>query len=143
MAAALPMPEEAKFRDTFSLLAWWIVGITAALSIAGEKMPWLAYHIAWPLILFAAWGLGWLIESTPWRKLAERNALLVLGVGTVFITSLGADNLRLQIAAVELCHQCMREVVGFDISVKNSPVHVFDYNPSYPRRQFVVAFHIS
>ncbi|HEY5982361.1 MAG TPA: flippase activity-associated protein Agl23 [Anaerolineales bacterium] len=82
--------EEAKFRDTFSLLAWWIVGITAALSIAGEKMPWLAYHIAWPLILFAAWGLGWLIESTPWRKLAEHNALLVLGVGTVFITSLGA-----------------------------------------------------
>jgi uncharacterized protein YraI len=27
-------------------------------------------------------------------------------------------------------------VVWFDVSVKNSPVHVFDYNPSYPRRRF-------
>lgn len=36
----------------------------------------------------------------------------------------------------------MREIVGFDISVKNSSVHVFDYNLLYKRRRSVVAFHI-
>jgi uncharacterized protein (TIGR03663 family) len=79
-----------RFGTTFSLLLWWIVGSFAAFSTAGEKMPWLTYHMAWPLILFAAWGIGWLIDTTPWQKLRERNALLVLGVGAVFLLSLGA-----------------------------------------------------
>ena len=77
------------FRNTLSLLGWWIVGSFAAFSIAGEKMPWLTYHMTWPLILFGAWGLGWLIETTPWQRLRERNAMLVLGVAAVFFTSLG------------------------------------------------------
>jgi hypothetical protein len=52
-------------------------------------------------------------------------------------------NLCLKIPPVELSHQRVSDVIWFDISVENSPVHVFDYNPSYQRRQFVVAFHIS
>jgi hypothetical protein len=46
------------------------------------------------------------------------------------------------VAAVEFCHQRVRKIVGFDAAVKNSSVHVLDYNPVYKRRRFVVAFHI-
>ena len=42
-------------RQRFRLfLVVWAVGITLALSYAGEKMPWLLVHIALPLILLAA-----------------------------------------------------------------------------------------
>jgi predicted membrane-bound mannosyltransferase/sugar lactone lactonase YvrE len=79
-----------RFANTFSVLVWWIAGSFAAFSFAGEKMPWLTYHLAWPMILFAAWGIGWLIETTPWQRMRERNALLVLGVAATFFLSLGA-----------------------------------------------------
>lgn len=54
-----------------------------------------------------------------------------------------ARYLGVEIATIEFCHQRMCNVIGLDVAVKNSPVHLFDYNPSIPRRQFVVAFHIS
>ncbi len=50
--------------------------------------------------------------------------------------------LRMKVPTVELSHECMSKIVGFDVSVKNSSVHVFDYNPLYKRRRSVVAFHI-
>jgi predicted membrane-bound mannosyltransferase len=83
-------PTESSFPNTFSLLVWWILGSFAAFGIAGEKMPWLTVHLAWPLILFAAWGIGRLIDTTPWRRLNQHNALLVAGASLVFLTSLGA-----------------------------------------------------
>lgn len=55
---------------------------------------------------------------------------------------LGPQYLGLKVPTVELSHEGMSEVVGFDVSVKNSSVHVFDYNPLYKRRRSVVAFHI-
>jgi len=81
--------EDDNSRNTFGLLAWWITGSFAAFSIAGEKMPWLTYHLVWPLVLLAAWGIGWLIDTTSWRRLRERNAVLVLGMAAVFFASLG------------------------------------------------------
>jgi predicted membrane-bound mannosyltransferase/sugar lactone lactonase YvrE len=86
----LPNPENAKFINMFSLLVWWIFSITVALSIAGEKMPWLTYHIAWPMILLAGWGLGQVIDSTDWQALRERKPALVLGITFVFLTSFSA-----------------------------------------------------
>lgn len=42
--------------DAFArFLVFWILGIWAALSWAGEKMPWLNVHIALPVALLAAW----------------------------------------------------------------------------------------
>ncbi len=55
---------------------------------------------------------------------------------------LRADNLRVHIPAVKLRHKRMSHVVRFDVSVKNSSVHVFDYNALYKRRRSVVAFHL-
>lgn len=83
-------PAEKNFPNTFSLLVWWIVGSIAALSIAGEKMPWLTYHLTWPMILFAGWGLGWVIDTTDWQRLRQQKALLVLGTIFVFFTSFAA-----------------------------------------------------
>lgn len=75
----------SSFPVFFGLLSWWVVGSILAFSIAGERMPWLTYHMAWPMILLTAWGIGQIIETTvprlaferPWRTLL---ALLVLVV---------------------------------------------------------------
>jgi predicted membrane-bound mannosyltransferase/sugar lactone lactonase YvrE len=53
-----------------SLLVFWSVSSLALFSYAGEKMPWLTIHIAMPMILAAAWGFGWMLESVPWGRLA-------------------------------------------------------------------------
>ena len=46
-------------RDALAaLLAWWFGGSFVALSYAGEKMPWLLVHLALPLALLAALGVG-------------------------------------------------------------------------------------
>jgi len=68
------------FSNTFSLLGWWVVTSIIALSYAGERMPWLTYHMAWPMVLLGGWGLGSLIESIEWdkRKMAENTLKLVL-----------------------------------------------------------------
>lgn len=49
----------ARRRDAFAIfVGWWFLGSLAALSYAGEKMPWLTVHLAIPLALLAAYGLG-------------------------------------------------------------------------------------
>ena len=40
------------------LLLWWLLSTFVALSFAGEKMPWLAVHLAVPLALLAGRALG-------------------------------------------------------------------------------------
>ena len=61
-------PVEQNFTNTFGLLFWWIVTSVIALSYAGERMPWLTYHMAWPMILFTGWGLGYVIDSIHWER---------------------------------------------------------------------------
>ena len=59
-------------------LVYWSLSSLIAYSIAGEKMPWLTVHIAMPLALSAAWGLGYLVEVFPWKKFASRDGLMGL-----------------------------------------------------------------
>ncbi|MBI5840055.1 MAG: TIGR03663 family protein [Chloroflexi bacterium] len=80
--------EEANFPNTFSLLTWWSFTIIIALSLAGERMPWLTYHMAWPMILITGWALGHIVETTDWQGLCERRAPLVLATTAIFITSI-------------------------------------------------------
>ncbi|HEX9013963.1 MAG TPA: flippase activity-associated protein Agl23, partial [Anaerolineaceae bacterium] len=40
------------------LVIWWGMGITGALSLAGEKMPWHTVQVVVPFILLAAWLAG-------------------------------------------------------------------------------------
>jgi predicted membrane-bound mannosyltransferase len=56
-------------------LTIWFLAILAALSWAGEKMPWLVTHIALPGTLLAASLLGELVER--WWSVARRTSWVV------------------------------------------------------------------
>ncbi len=74
---------------TLALFLFWALTSLVAYSIAGEKMPWLTVHIAVPFLISAAWGFGYLIETTPWQKLKGHHAWLALILVPVALTSLG------------------------------------------------------
>ncbi len=73
----LPDTDDKKI-PVLLFLIYWSISSLIAYSIAGEKMPWLTVHIAMPLALSAAWGLGYLTEVLPWKKLFSKNGLLGL-----------------------------------------------------------------
>lgn len=79
--------EEKNFTHTFSLLVWWSIISVAALSYAGERMPWLTYHMAWPMILITGWALGRIIETTDWANLVRKNIPLTVATLAVFMAS--------------------------------------------------------
>jgi predicted membrane-bound mannosyltransferase/DNA-binding beta-propeller fold protein YncE len=81
-------PEALNFNNTFSLLVWWCVSSVAAFSYAGEKMPWLTYHMAWPMILLTGWGLGYLVERFDWDAFARRKTWIILALTFLFASSL-------------------------------------------------------
>ncbi len=82
---------EFNFNNTFSLLVWWSISSIIAFSYAGEKMPWLTYHITLPMILITGWVLGHLTKTLEWDELRGRNPWLVLILLFVFVTSLTAS----------------------------------------------------
>jgi predicted membrane-bound mannosyltransferase len=53
------------------LAGWWAAMIFIGLTLAGEKMPWLATHIAIPFILLAAW--LWTLVSRAWSAVRRGN----------------------------------------------------------------------
>ena len=79
--------EERNFPNTFGLLVWWSVITVVAFSYAGERMPWLTYHMAWPIILLTGWALGRVIDTTDWGKLKGRGIPLALAMLAIFIAS--------------------------------------------------------
>ena len=63
------------------LLVWWLAGTFIALTLAGEKMPWLSVHIALPLALVAAYAVGRWVP--PWlRALRGKGANVFAWSGT-------------------------------------------------------------
>ena len=79
---------ELNYANTFSLLLWWIVTSVIALSYAGERMPWLTYHMAWPMALIAGWGIGQLIEKIKWSSLRPTRTTLTLILTVLFLIGL-------------------------------------------------------
>jgi predicted membrane-bound mannosyltransferase/DNA-binding beta-propeller fold protein YncE len=78
---------ENNFSKTFSLLVWWSISSIIALSYAGERMPWLTYHMAWPMILLAGWGIAELIKKVALESLQPaRLALSIATTALVIIT---------------------------------------------------------
>lgn len=80
-------------RSFVLFLVWWGLWIFIALSVAGEKMPWLSTHIAIPFILLTGWGIGQLIEgvlalpeqSARWRIFAQ--SFVLSGITLLAITT--------------------------------------------------------
>lgn len=75
---------------TFPLLLWWSISSIIAYTIAGEKMPWLTYHITLPMILITGWMLGKIIERVNWVHFKRNLGGLLIGLGLIFILGLGA-----------------------------------------------------
>ncbi len=79
--------EEKNFPNTFSLLLWWSIISVIAFSFAGERMPWLTYHMAWPMIMITGWALGRIIDTTDWTKLKEQRVPLTMAALAIFVVS--------------------------------------------------------
>ena len=74
-----------------ALLSFWVITSILAYTIAGEKMPWLTVHMAWPMVLLGGWTIGQVIEATDWTIFRERRGWLLLTLLLVFLVSgLGA-----------------------------------------------------
>ena len=69
----------------FLLLAFWSLTSLIAYPLAGEKMPWLTVHIAFPLILLTAWGFQKLMAKLDWKSFSEKNGWLVILLLLVFL----------------------------------------------------------
>ena len=76
------------FGVFFGLLVWFAISSIAAFTVAGERMPWLTYHMTWPMILLAGWMIGQVIESVsaqftedgPWRSALSLLVLTVFAI---------------------------------------------------------------
>ena len=84
----IALSEEKNFSNTFSLLLWWSIISVIAFTFAGERMPWLTYHMAWPMILITGWALGRIIDTTNWEKLKEQRVPLTIATLAIFVASI-------------------------------------------------------
>jgi uncharacterized protein (TIGR03663 family) len=85
-----PARPASEGNHTFSLLFWWSISSFIAFTIAGEKMPWLTYHITLPMILITGWALGQVIERMDWEQFRQKRGWLLIGLTVVFLCGLGA-----------------------------------------------------
>jgi predicted membrane-bound mannosyltransferase/sugar lactone lactonase YvrE len=72
------------------LLVFWSLTTLLAFSYAGEKMPWLTVHIALAMLLTAGWGLGFLVDSTPWKELLRHREIIAVLLVPVFLAALAS-----------------------------------------------------
>ncbi len=80
-----------------ALFLWWFLGTFAALSYAGEKMPWLNFHLALPLCFLAAHTLGHLLpRALEAARRGRGTALQWAGgaVGLLLVAMLGVLAVR-------------------------------------------------
>jgi hypothetical protein len=89
-----PMETEAEtdFRAFFGLTLWWVISSTLAFTIAGERMPWLTYHMAWPMILMAGWAIGQMIDSVARQLASERPQRVALAILAMIVFVIAAFN---------------------------------------------------
>jgi uncharacterized protein (TIGR03663 family) len=72
------IPEQAKIPlPVVPFIGYWAITSLVGYSFAGERMPWLTVHITLPLILLAAWGIGWFVDSIHWHRLREGRGWIV------------------------------------------------------------------
>lgn len=80
--------QSGNHTNMLTLLGWWSFISVVAFTIAGEKMPWLTFHMSLPMALLGGWAIGWLIDRMDWEELGRRNALLILSLLIVFTFSI-------------------------------------------------------
>ncbi len=91
-----PKNEEAHPKDTdhpgmvVYFLIFWTLSSLIAYTVAGEKMPWLTYHIALPMILLSGWAIGKVVREIKWDKFHRDRGFLLVAIMVVLIISLSA-----------------------------------------------------
>lgn len=83
---------ESNFGLFFGLTLWWAISSIVAFTIAGERMPWLTYHMAWPMILLTGWAIGHIVDSLMPRLAKESPGRLALAVLLLVVFLLAAFN---------------------------------------------------
>ncbi len=69
-------------------LLFWSFATFIALSIAGEKMPWLLAQLTLPFIFVAGKGLGTLLQWIDWQAVWHRRGWLAFALVPLFLTAL-------------------------------------------------------
>lgn len=72
----------------FATLSFWVLTSLIAYPVAGEKMPWLTVHIAWPMILLAGWGFQKVVSQFDFSTFKEKQGWLIALLSLIFIISL-------------------------------------------------------
>jgi DNA-binding beta-propeller fold protein YncE/predicted membrane-bound mannosyltransferase len=72
------------------LLIFWTVTSLLAYTIAGEKMPWLTFHIALPMILLSGWVIGKIVEGIEWDRFRHNRGFLLVILMVIVIISFSA-----------------------------------------------------
>lgn len=78
-----PTPEESQSRAMLFILFWTFTSFIA-YTVAGEKMPWLTVHIAYPMLMVTGWGLGKLVDRMDWIKFKENHGWATVALLPVF-----------------------------------------------------------
>ena len=68
------------------MVMWWAFVAFIIYSWAGEKMPWLAIHVALPFQLLAGWTLGRLLDAD-WKRIGGKGGWRILLLGPLFLYS--------------------------------------------------------
>jgi len=81
--------QEFPIRSLFFILLTYWVGMTIlALSAAGEKMPWLTFHLALPMTFLGGWGIQKLVRKIEWRGFFDKNWIVKILLTIVLVVSL-------------------------------------------------------
>lgn len=89
MTAASENREEFSIRALFfTFFLYWVGMSILSLSAAGEKMPWLTFHIALPMTFLGGWGIRMLVRSIDWKTLFNQNWVIKTLLTILFVTSI-------------------------------------------------------
>ncbi|MFA7248428.1 MAG: flippase activity-associated protein Agl23 [Dehalococcoidia bacterium] len=109
-------------RDHFvAMMLWWFAGTLLALSVAGEKMPWLTIHLALPVVILAGYVLG---KAVPGAARAVRE-------GTGSVLSWGATGIVIATLGTALLIT-VRTDIGLNAGHPDTPVEPMIYTQSTP-----------
>lgn len=90
--AVVEDPGISKFSLFFALMTWWSISSVLAFTVAGERMPWLTYHMTWPMILLTGWAVGQLIEAVSAQLTDERPGRVALSILVLVVFLLAVFN---------------------------------------------------
>ncbi|MEO1441764.1 MAG: hypothetical protein AAFV33_15305, partial [Chloroflexota bacterium] len=66
-------------------VAWWAILTLIGYTLAGEKMPWLAIHMALPMILLTGWFFGRIFDRIDFKKFLNMGWLYLLVMPLAFV----------------------------------------------------------